>query len=78
MAEIESSEPELQDKCTVCGAEIWRGDSFVTIARNIERMGLDGVIDVEDSDTLASLCAACGRRFPEGRIRISFIGHPGA
>ena len=74
MREDTSPPAPLYAQCNLCGTDIRWGDRVVTIARYEEKVRDDGEIDVLGEDTLASLCAACGNRFPAAAIRLDLGG----
>lgn len=45
--------------CTECGREIKRGEQYVAVTRQTERVGRLGAVKVEDSDLVAVYHPAC-------------------
>jgi hypothetical protein len=73
MSALDAGQPPL-DHCAVCRAAIRSGDIAVTVWRKEGQLGPDGDLDSGESERLASLCEACGRRYPA--IRVLFGEQP--
>jgi hypothetical protein len=57
MADI--AEPDPGMFCWVCDAPIPAGDRFVSVDYHVEHVADDGVIDVDDAESIATACTAC-------------------
>jgi hypothetical protein len=62
--------------CAICDCPIGWDERFVTIFRNLEYHGSDGLTNVVDSEVLVTICVSCGQRFPAKAIRVSFDSAP--
>ena len=57
----------------MCAATIHEDEIYVVILRNVEcRESSDKMIRTDDSVVLATLCASCGSRYPQGNIKVLF------
>jgi hypothetical protein len=68
---------EVYAPCDICKQVIHVGEPYVSIIRNLEVMDDQGVVTVQDSVQLATLCSSCGARNPEGAIGLNFVGREG-
>ncbi|MGI5422965.1 hypothetical protein [Actinomadura luteofluorescens] len=48
--------------CTACEREIGRGDKYVAVTRQTERVGLLGAVKVEDAELVAAYHPSCAPR----------------
>ena len=59
--------------CEVCSKETYWGETVVSILRNVEQLDAqEDIVRTSDSALLATLCASCGSRFPELKIKVVF------
>ncbi len=66
--------PFLFTTCDQCGKDIYYGNAYVSIARNIEQIDYDkrtkeDQVQVIDSEVILLLCAKCGNAFHYDRIK---------
>src|SRR5450432_1157468 len=66
--------PFLFTTCDQCSKDIYYGNAYVSIARNIEQIDYDKLtkkdqVQVIDSEVVLLLCAKCGNTFHYDRIK---------